>query len=59
MLEEGSFRNRTSDFVLMFVFGALCMIVSLIYCSYIFVKTKKIYGFIFVNNGNHLVQIIY
>ncbi|KAJ8957332.1 hypothetical protein NQ318_004811 [Aromia moschata] len=24
MLEEGSFRNRTSDFVLMFLFGAVC-----------------------------------
>lgn len=28
MLEEGSFRNRTADFVMMFLFGATCMIVS-------------------------------
>ncbi|KAJ8929184.1 hypothetical protein NQ314_018155 [Rhamnusium bicolor] len=31
MLEEGSFRNRTADFVLMFMFGAVCMIVSFIH----------------------------
>lgn len=30
MLEEGSFRGRTADFVMMFLFGALCMIVSFI-----------------------------
>lgn len=29
MLEEGSFRRRTADFVMMFIFGGLCMIVSL------------------------------
>lgn len=28
MLEEGSFRNRTADFVVMFLFGGICMIVS-------------------------------
>lgn len=28
MLEEGSFRGHTSDFVMMFLFGAVCMIVS-------------------------------
>ncbi|XP_018333537.1 derlin-2-like isoform X1 [Agrilus planipennis] len=28
MLEEGSFRNKTADFVMMFLFGATCMIVS-------------------------------
>lgn len=26
MLEEGSFRSRTSDFVMMFLFGGICMI---------------------------------
>nr|CAH7744819.1 unnamed protein product [Callosobruchus chinensis] len=31
MLEEGSFRNRTADFVLMFVFGAVLMIVSFLH----------------------------
>jgi len=29
MLEEGSFRGRTADFVMMFLFGGICMIVSL------------------------------
>jgi hypothetical protein len=29
MLEEGSFRGRTADFVMMFIFGGVCMIVSL------------------------------
>lgn len=28
MLEEGSFRGHTADFVLMFLFGGVCMIVS-------------------------------
>lgn len=28
MLEEGSFRGRTADFVMMFLFGGFCMIVS-------------------------------
>ncbi|PSN40624.1 Derlin-2 [Blattella germanica] len=28
MLEEGSFRGRTADFVMMFLFGGICMIVS-------------------------------
>lgn len=28
MLEEGSFRNRAADFVLMFLFRAMCMTVS-------------------------------
>ncbi|KAI5694536.1 hypothetical protein M8J76_000797 [Diaphorina citri] len=27
MLEEGSFRGRTADFVMMFIFGAVCMII--------------------------------
>lgn len=30
MLEEGSFRRRTADFVMMFIFGGTCMIVSFI-----------------------------
>lgn len=33
MLEEGSFRGRTADFVMMFLFGGMCMIVSLSPCS--------------------------
>ncbi|KAK0080867.1 hypothetical protein PV326_007955 [Microctonus aethiopoides] len=28
MLEEGPFRGKTADFVMMFMFGAVCMIVS-------------------------------
>lgn len=39
MLEEGSFRGRSADFVMMFLFGGLFMIVSSdladILCSYI------------------------
>ena len=30
MLEEGSFRGRTADFVFMFMFGGVIMTVSLI-----------------------------
>lgn len=33
MLEEGSFRGRTADFVLMMMFGAACMLVSTLFCS--------------------------
>lgn len=40
MLEEGSFRNRTADFVLMFMFGAVCMIVSF-YDEYRLVTLSK------------------
>lgn len=29
MLEEGSFRNRSADFVMMFLFGGALMLVSL------------------------------
>lgn len=57
MLEEGSFRGRTADFVMMFLFGAVCMIVSFnnlmlfllqlfIYC--IFLNPNQIFAF-FVN----------
>lgn len=31
MLEEGSFRGRTADFVVMFIFGGVLMIVSFLY----------------------------
>lgn len=31
MLEEGSFRDRTADFVMMFLFGGVCMIVSFLF----------------------------
>lgn len=45
MLEEGSFRGRTADFVVMFVFGAVLMIVSFLYIyflnHYICSKKKK------------------
>ncbi|CAH1179982.1 unnamed protein product [Phaedon cochleariae] len=36
MLEEGSFRNRTADFVLMFVFGAVCMICFAFFVNLLF-----------------------
>uniref|UniRef100_V5GVP5 Derlin n=1 Tax=Anoplophora glabripennis TaxID=217634 RepID=V5GVP5_ANOGL len=36
MLEEGSFRNRTADFVLMFMFGAVCMIAFAFFVNLIF-----------------------
>lgn len=36
MLEEGSFRGRTADFVVMFVFGGVLMIVSFLF--YIIIK---------------------
>ncbi|XP_056631742.1 derlin-2 [Diorhabda sublineata] len=36
MLEEGSFRNRTADFVLMFLFGAVCMIGFAFFVNLIF-----------------------
>lgn len=35
MLEEGSFRGRTADFVVMFIFGGVLMIVSFL--------TQKLY----------------
>lgn len=35
MLEEGSFRGKTADFIMMFVFGGSLMIVSLPYCQLI------------------------
>lgn len=34
MLEEGSFRSRTADFVMMFLFGATSMIVSFLSLFY-------------------------
>lgn len=34
MLEEGSFRGRTADFVVMFMFGGVLMIVSFYKCYY-------------------------
>ncbi|MCL4133381.1 UNVERIFIED_CONTAM: hypothetical protein GTU68_012181, partial [Idotea baltica] len=36
MLEEGSFRGRTADFVLMMLFGAVCMIICGMFCSLLF-----------------------
>lgn len=48
MLEEGSFRRRTADFVMMFIFGGICMIVSLgnislIIISNIVTQTLRLY----------------
>ncbi|KAK7077158.1 Derlin-2 [Halocaridina rubra] len=36
MLEEGSFRGRTADFVLMMVFGGTCMLCFALFCSLLF-----------------------
>lgn len=36
MLEEGSFRGRTADFVLMMVFGGVCMMVCALFCQLLF-----------------------
>jgi len=41
MLEEGSFRSRTADFVMMFLFGATLMIVS--FFVIFFLDLKNIY----------------
>lgn len=40
MLEEGSFRGRTADFVVMFLFGGILMIVSF-YTTITMKKFKK------------------
>lgn len=36
MLEEGSFRGRTADFVMMFLFGGLCMIMFAFFVNLLF-----------------------
>ncbi|XP_042231724.1 derlin-2-like isoform X2 [Homarus americanus] len=36
MLEEGSFRGRTADFVLMMMFGGTCMLGCAMFCSLLF-----------------------
>jgi len=36
MLEENSFRGRTADFVTMFIFGSVCMIVSALFVNLLF-----------------------
>ncbi|XP_045600194.2 derlin-2 [Procambarus clarkii] len=36
MLEEGSFRGRTADFVLMMIFGGACMLICAMFCSLLF-----------------------
>ncbi|KAG5314902.1 DERL2 protein, partial [Pseudoatta argentina] len=36
MLEEGSFRRRTADFVMMFIFGGLCMITFAFFINLLF-----------------------
>lgn len=36
MLEEGSFRGRTADFVLMMIFGGTCMLGCALFCSLLF-----------------------
>lgn len=36
MLEEGSFRGRTADFVMMFLFGGICMIIFAFFINLLF-----------------------
>jgi Derlin-2/3 len=36
MLEEGSFRSRTADFVMMFLFGGTCMIIFAFFVNLLF-----------------------
>jgi Derlin-2/3 len=36
MLEEGSFRGRTADFVMMFIFGGVCMIIFAFFVNLLF-----------------------
>jgi len=36
MLEEGSFRGRTADFVMMFIFGGICMIIFAFFVNLLF-----------------------
>jgi len=36
MLEEGSFRDRTADFVMMFLFGGICMILFAFFVNLLF-----------------------
>uniref|UniRef100_A0A1B6C6I4 Derlin n=1 Tax=Clastoptera arizonana TaxID=38151 RepID=A0A1B6C6I4_9HEMI len=36
MLEEGSFRGKTADFVMMFLFGGICMIIFAFFINLLF-----------------------
>lgn len=36
MLEEGSFRGRSADFIMMFLFGAVCMIIFAFFVNLLF-----------------------
>ena len=36
MLEENSFRGRSADFLMMFIFGSLCMIVCAFFVNLLF-----------------------
>lgn len=45
MLEEGSFRGRSADFVMMFLFGGIFMIVSLE--SWFSLQAHSIYSYVF------------
>lgn len=47
MLEEGSFRGRTADFVMMFIFGGTCMIVSFLKYFQMFIFKLSQYFVIF------------
>lgn len=46
MLEEGSFRGRTADFVVMFIFGGVLMIVSF---TLVFILRSWHYHFLFIH----------
>ena len=45
MLEEGSFRGRTADFVYMFIFGCITTVVIIIHSSYSYNKIDTILSF--------------
>lgn len=52
MLEEGSFRGRTADFVMMFLFGGICMIVSFIALTTVYIN--DLFCFISLQDGTAL-----
>jgi len=57
MLEENSFRGRTADFVMMFLFGGVCVIISSLFVNLLFLGNylglkfvkSKVNGWRFVN----------
>lgn len=48
MLEEGSFRGKTADFVMMFIFGAVCMIFFAFFVNLLFLGHALTLMFVYV-----------